>query len=129
MLLDSRDRLATLHEKLEAFLASTEPKLSVEAEVDGDPAPYAEFLPGLRVFKTAGSIVLRRGGDGWLELSGSRPNLERYVAHFYFQQGTESDHHHPDNVDLPEYFTPGSLRLIIEVDSFWEADSDVVPDA
>ena len=129
MLLDSRDRLAALHEQLEAFLVSSEPQFSIEAKVDGDPAPYAEFLPGLRITKTKGPIALRRGPDRWLELSGSCTNLRRYIGHFYFEPGTEADHHHPDNVDLPGYLEPGSLRLIIEADAYWEADRNAVPDA
>jgi hypothetical protein len=48
MLLDSRDRLARLHE-LNAFLASAETHCSIAARCDGDPAPYERFLPGIRV--------------------------------------------------------------------------------
>jgi hypothetical protein len=120
MLLDSRDGLAELHDKLQGFLASEAEQFRAVAETDGDPAPYETFLRGLRISKSTGAILLRQTADEWLELSGSLANLKRYVSYLYFAPGIESDHHHPEHVDLPGYLDPKSLNLIIEADSSWK---------
>jgi hypothetical protein len=58
MLLDSRENLTQVHNSLQAFLSSDEVELELKAKQDGSPAPYEAFLPGLRVRKRAGPIVL-----------------------------------------------------------------------
>ena len=122
MLLDSRDNLAQLHSDLRAFIASASLELSLPAEQSGSPAPYETFLPGLRVRKATGPIVLRHAADGWLELSGSAENLLRYSAYFWFPPGEESAHHYPEHSSVPGYLSPSSMSLIIEADSTWEND-------
>ena len=129
MLLDSRDELARLHDELQSFLLSPRGDFAAAARTDGDPAPYKRFLGGIRVRKSEGPIVLREGADEWLELTGSVSNLRRYVSFFYFEPGTETDHHHPEYVSVPGYFDPSSMSLIIEADAFYETMRDAVPGA
>jgi len=119
MLLDSRDNLAQLHTALQTFLASSSLELLLPAEQSGDPAPYEAFLPGIRVRKTSGPIVLRRLADGWLDLAGSTEHLLRYASFFWFPPGEDSGHHHPEHSRVPGYMSPSSMSLIIEADSTW----------
>jgi len=116
MLLGPGAELNALHAHLSEFLASPEADLSVPAEVTLSPAPYQQFLPGLRLKKTQNSVCLCLANDGWLELSGSVLNLSKYVSHFRFEPPDQDDHHHPDNAN---YMAHGSLRLVIEADSTW----------
>jgi len=60
----------------------------------------------------------------WLILCGSPSNLETYISYFNFSEGEEGNHHHPEYVfdggqPRPNYLSPGSLNLIIELDSEW----------
>jgi hypothetical protein len=116
MLLDSRAKLNALHEELTTFLASGMKEVSIPAEVTFSPAPYQEFLKGLRLQKTQGPIMLRLTRDRWLELTGAEVHLAKYVRHFCFEKREAEGHHHPDNAN---YMAPSSLRLIIEADSTW----------
>jgi hypothetical protein len=119
MLLDSRDNLVELHKRLIAFLSSPARELEVLAQQDGSPAPYEAFLPGLRVRKGSGPIVLSKLPNGWLSLEGSEDNLRRYASYFHFPPDQEAGHHHPENCNLPGYMANSSLNLIIESDSSW----------
>jgi hypothetical protein len=120
MLLDSRENLTQVHDSLQTFLSSDEVELELNAKQDGSPAPYEAFLPGLRVRKGAGPIVLSQLPNGWLVLEGSRENLGRYSSYFYFKPEQKSGHHHPEHCNVPGYLSPGSMNLIIEADSTWE---------
>jgi len=118
VLLDSRAGLVTINESIHRFLASNETTLDLEAEVTGDPSPHLEFVPGLRLHKTEGPILLRNDADGWLHLEGSVSNLAIYASHFLFQE--EFGHHHPELVSKAGYLDPDTLSLIIEADSEWD---------
>ena len=117
MLLDTRVGLAGIHQRIEVFLLSESSNLELAAETAGDPRPSQEFLPGLRITKTEGSIHLRQANDKWLELSGSIGNLRIYASHFLFDK--EDGHHHPEYVSKPGYLSHGTMSLIIEADSGW----------
>ncbi len=119
MVLDSREGLVELHGRLQAFLSANSVELELHAEQDGDPAPYEAFVPGLRVRKGTGPIVLGQASDGWLVLEGSEENLRRYVSYFYFKPEQEAGHHHPENCNVPGYVSSRSMNLIIEADSTW----------
>jgi len=116
MLLDTGAELNVLHERLTKFLASSAESVSFSAEVTLSPAPYQEFLRGLRLQKTQGLVMLRLSQDRWLELTGSEANLAKYVSHFKFNNPDRDDHHHPDNGD---FMARGTLCLIVEADSTW----------
>ena len=116
MLLDSGERLNLLHDQMNSFLASSQKEGVFPAEATFSPAPYQEFLNGLRIFKTQGAIMLKLSPDRWLELSGSESNLAQYINHFHFKKLNEDDHHHPDNAN---YMAKGTMCLIIEADSDW----------
>jgi len=118
MLLDSRKGLASIHESIHRFLNSNETTLCLVADVTGDPSPHLEFVPGLRLHKTEGLILLRNDADGWLHLEGSAPNLTIYASHFLFEK--EYGHHHPELVCKTGYIDPNTLSLIIEADSEWD---------
>ena len=116
MLLDTGAGLNELHQQLNTFLASSVMEDSIPAEVTLSPAPYQEFLKGLRIQKTEGPIMLLLSQDRWLELAGSENNLKNFVSHFYFRKPEEDGHHHPAHAN---YMAAGSLGLIIEADSTW----------
>jgi len=116
MLLDTGEKLNALHKRLITFLNSGVKEESISAEVTYSPAPHDEFLKGLRIQKTKDPVMLRLTEDRWLELTGSETDLAKYFSHFYFDNPSEDDHHHPDNAD---YMTSGSLNLIIEAASTW----------
>ena len=121
ILLGPGAELNVLYAHLSEFLASSETTISLPAEVTGSPAPYQQFLPGLRLKKTHDLVCLSFAEDGWLELSGSASYLSQYVSHFRFDPPGNDGHHHPDNAN---YIASGSLRLIIEADSNWGEAND-----
>ena len=116
MLLDTGAELNVLHEQLKKFLASSAESASFPAEVTLSPAPYQEFLQGLRLQKSQGLVMLRLSQDRWLELTGSEANLANYVSHFKFDRPDIDDHHHPD---YGNYMARGTMCLIVEADSTW----------
>ena len=116
MLLDTGAELNALHLRLNDFLTSSEMSISLPAETTLSPAPYQEFLCGLRLKKSQGLVMLTLTQDRWLELAGSEDNLAKYVSHFKFDKPEEDDHHHTDN---GEHMARGTLRLIVEADSTW----------
>jgi hypothetical protein len=129
MLLDSLDGMNSTHRRLVEFLSSSQSELTLVAKRTGSPAPYDAFLSGFRVRKSEGPINLTLTDDGFLNLSGSSKNLSQYVAHFQFGEKEESTHHHPEHAlhngrPLRGYMAPGSLSLIVEVDSLHVADLD-----
>ena len=71
MLLDTRTGLRELQVRLKAFVVSPVDTASFAAETTGSPAPYDEFLGGLRVQKRSGEASLILAADRWLELSAS----------------------------------------------------------
>lgn len=119
MLLDSLAGMNALHEQLRRFVESDETVLTLPADHAGPAAPYSQLLVGLQIRKTMGPISLELTKQRWLSLSGSTENLARYVAHFQFDDSEEGAHHHPENEQIDGYLTPGTMSLIIEVDSNW----------
>ena len=71
MLLDTRTGLRELQARFKAFVASPVDTASFAAETTGSPAPYDEFVGGLRVQKRSGEASLILAADRWLELSAS----------------------------------------------------------
>lgn len=120
MLLGTGRELNVLHAQLNEFLASRAMETSYPADVTLDPAPYKEFLRGLRLKKAEGLTALRLTDDRWLELTGSEMNLAAYVRHFRFDDPDADDHHHPDS---GSHMARGSLRLIVEADSSWSENA------
>lgn len=116
MLLDTGAGLNALYEQLNLFLSSALKDAVFPADITLNPAPYQEFLNGIRIFKTQGLVMLKLSSDHWLELSGAENNLVQYIANFYFKHPNIDNHHHPDNAD---YMAKDSMRIIIESDSSW----------
>jgi len=116
MLLDKGGRLNALHSQLTSFLESCATETSFPADVTHDPAPFEDFLPGLRVKKAEGKVVLRLADDRWLELAGSKENLAEYIRHFRFDDPDADVHHHPEN---GSHMSRGSMHLVVEADSSW----------
>jgi hypothetical protein len=119
MLLDSLAGMKTLHEQLVRFIESDETVLTLAADHSGLPRPYSRLLLGFQIRKAVGPIRLELTPQRWLSLSGSKENLARYVAFFQFDDSEEGAHHHPEHVHIDGYLAPGSMSLIIEVDSNW----------
>jgi hypothetical protein len=65
MLLDTAQGLRALQKSFDDFLASSSLAASFSAATNGSPAPYGEFLPGLRVSK-GGPKQLVFSVDSWL---------------------------------------------------------------
>ena len=106
MLLDTAQGLRVLRQSFDDFLASPSVTASFSAAMNGSPAPYDEFLLGLRVSK-GGQKQLLISADRWLELSGSPQDLHDFCACL-----TPKENNH-----LHWYGKP--LSLIIEADDFW----------
>lgn len=119
MLLDSLTGINALHERLRRFVTSDETALSLTADRAGSPAPYSELLNGLRIEKRDEAVRLCLTQDRWLQLTGSPVNLERYIGFFRFDDDEEGAHHHPEHVSVAGYIDPGTMSLIIEVDTDW----------
>jgi len=105
MLLDSAQGLRLLHERLAGFLNSGAQEASFPALTSGVPAPYTEFLVGLRLRQDPQRSPLWIADDRWLELSAPSAELQKFVQKFVGL--TDGDHHH-------WYSSP--VSLIIEAD-------------
>ena len=112
MLLDSAQGLRLLHERLAGFLNSGAQEASFPALTSGVPAPYTEFLVGLRLRQDPQRSQLWIADDRWLELSAPSAELQKFVQKFVGL--TDGDHHH-------WYSSP--VSLIIEADD-WRAAHD-----
>jgi hypothetical protein len=109
MLLDSEAGLHALAGDLRTFLGSSVGSAEFRGEMTGDPAPYSEFLPGVRVHKVAsGPPGLEITGDRWLELTASPEDLER--LHSKLARASGSGHTH---------FYAAPFSLILEADDSW----------
>jgi hypothetical protein len=105
MLLDSAEELRGLYRELRRFLESSRSHETFPATTTGDPAPYSEYLGGLRVEKNLGPIQLRISADRWLELCGSPEDLLHLIN--AFRALSDGSHHR-------WYTSP--VSLIIEAD-------------
>jgi len=112
LLLDSAQGLSVLHQRLAEFLGSGAQEASYPALTNGDPAPYTEFLGGLRVRKDPQRLQLRIADDRWLELSAPSADLLKFAERLLVP--TDHAHHH-------WYSTP--VSLIIRADE-WRAAHD-----
>ena len=108
MLLDTRTGLRELQARFKAFVASPVDTASFAAETTGSPAPYDEFLGGLRVQKRSGETSLILAADRWLELSASLRDLESFGQKLTVVD--DGGHNH-------WYCAP--ISLIIEADDLW----------
>ena len=111
MLLDTEQGLRELHSRLLLFVDGDVIKAEFPALIHGSPDPYNEFLPGIRLIKTAGEAVLDMADDRWLELSGSDAELRACAQMFVVSE--EQGHRHL-------YKSP--ISLIIEADNCYESD-------
>jgi hypothetical protein len=107
MLLDSPDGLLTFHAAITEFLASSLSSVSYKANTTGSPAPYSNFLLGLRIKKHETSS-LQYSDDGWLELSGTLIHLNELLECFFDVNDGEHKHWYSNPVSL-----------IVEADSTW----------
>ncbi len=108
MLLDTRGGLRALYQEFAKFLESEAPEYAFQAQTSGSPAPYDEFLRGLRVQKSEEEAKLCFGKDGWLELSGGFAELSEFKDKLLVQE--DGSHNH-------WYGTP--VSLIVEADDEW----------
>ena len=112
MLLDSAQGVRLRHQRLAEFLNSGAQEASCPALTKGDPAPYTEFLLGLRLRTDAQSSELRIADDRWLELKAPAAELQKFAQKLL--GFTDDGHHH-------WYSSP--VSLIIEADD-WRAAHD-----
>jgi hypothetical protein len=122
MILDSLEGMNALHGQLLAFLESDGTSLRMTANTTGPAAPYDELLPVLEFVKIGTSIHVFIAPDRTLTISGGVDNLKVYARAFRFSDGEETGHHHPEYVDRKGYISPGSLSVVVEVDSTYIAD-------
>jgi hypothetical protein len=109
MLLDRKVGLDALALELRAFLDDAVRSANFNAELNGDPAPYSEFLRGLRVHKALnGPPGLEIAGECWLELTATPEDLERLYSKLARARDTGHTH-----------FYAGPLSLILEADDSW----------
>jgi hypothetical protein len=117
MLLESLEGMNSLHEKLIAFLASSENSIALPASSLGSPEPYQELLGGLEVLKGEGPLSLSLTPKRWLRLAGAPQHLAHYLSFFHFEESEEGCHHHREYVEVEGYIAQGSISLLLEVDS------------
>jgi hypothetical protein len=109
MLLDREVELHVLAQEMSAFLEAGGGFAEFRAEMAGDPAPYSEFLPGLRVHKAVdGPPGFEIAADRWLELTASPEDLGMLCAKL--ARATDGGHTH---------FYAGPVSLILEADDSW----------
>jgi hypothetical protein len=113
MLLDTRDGLRTIHRELIKFLESGASEHARQAQTSGSPAPYDEFLKGLRIKRSEKESRLCFGADGWLELSGKDADLVAFSNKLLLQE---------DGVHNHWYGTP--VSLIIQADDEWTGSNE-----
>jgi hypothetical protein len=105
-----------LAKRLSEFIASSQADLVLPAVTTSSPAPYAALLPSLRFAKREGSIVVTLEPGVALSVVGAPENLALWCSHFRFPaHATEGDHHHPEHASKPDFISPDSLSVIIEV--------------
>ena len=98
------------------FLNSSDNHLSITANTTGSPKPYSSFLPSIEFDKNHGAIHVSRSPQGGLYIAGSTDNLQIWCNHFAFPlDASYGDHHHPEQVHRPNYVTPASISVVIEV--------------
>ena len=115
MLLDRQAGLHALALEFRAFLDGSSSSSDFLAEMNGDPAPYAEFLPGLRVHKAPdGPPGLEILSDRWLELTARPEDLEKLYSKL--ARADDTGHTH---------FYAGPLSLILEADDSWPGFGEV----
>ena len=112
MLLDSPGGLRALERKFKEFLESSSPRASFPAITTGDPAPFSEFLGGLRVEKSEGPSQLRFSDDRWLQLIGPPQELSLLAKSL---SGLDDGNHH--------HWYTSPVSLIIEADE-WRASCE-----
>jgi hypothetical protein len=112
MLLDSPKGLREFDREFRRFLESSSPHASFPAIATGSPAPYSEFLSGLRVEKSQGPIQLRLAADRRLELIGPPQELLQLAKAF---SGLDDGNHH--------HWETTPVSLIIEADE-WRASCE-----
>jgi hypothetical protein len=124
MLVDSLTGMNETHNRLQDFLLWEQKSTYLPADCSGSAEPYQELLHGFEIVKSEGPLKLSITNQRNLLLAGSVKNLLYCMRHFKFDAGEEGEHHHPEYVlvngePLPGYIAPGTLSLIIEVDSEW----------
>jgi len=108
MLLDTEEGLRALHQRMAGFIASTEKEAVFAAQTSGSPAPYEEFLGGLRVQKRDGEARLCVAEDHWLELSGPLERLQAFAEKLLV---TEAEGH--------RHWYGVPVSLILEADNYY----------
>ncbi|WP_193747481.1 hypothetical protein [Cellvibrio sp. OA-2007] len=102
MLLSTRKSLEKIGNRILEFSESPENELTIKAETNGSPEPYAELLPGIRIRKSETDHTLYFGSDRYLELEISKADLQAFCATFSLK---ETSHRH---------WYSGPISLIIE---------------
>ena len=117
MILDSLDGMNGLYDQVMSFLQSDQRMLRIDADDKGDSGPYDERLAAFEFRKSDGPIMLSLSSSGILSAVGSVENLLIYAQSFRFSNDEEGNHHHPEYVDRERYMMPGTMSLIVEVNS------------
>lgn len=113
---DTLDGLNALAARLSAFLDSDDQRIIVPADTTSSPLPYTALLPTITFQKGNGPILVTLSVSSGVHVSGSLANLKTWCRHFGFPStATDGDHHHPDQVQLPQYVAAHSACPIIEV--------------
>jgi hypothetical protein len=109
MLLDREAGLRSLSARIRSFLQNSSQACIFEAETDGNPAPYSEFLSGWRVEKVnSGDPVAWISDNRHLELKATVADLEDLCLRL--EKTAEGGHTH---------FNASPVSLVFEADSSW----------
>ncbi len=116
MITDSVMGLNALAARLAKFLTSDDKCLFIAADTSGSPQPYDALLAGVEIEKGTGPILVARDSSKGLRVTGSVDNLKTWGSYFSFPaDARHGDHHHPENVDRPNYIDSRTLSVIIEM--------------
>ena len=105
MVIDTRSALTELSERVRTVAASANQFSEYPAAVSGRPAPYDEFLRGMRIKIIQGQSNVEISRDRWLNLELSCDDLDKLCDNLIVNE--DGAHNHL-------YTTP--ISLIIEAD-------------
>jgi hypothetical protein len=84
--------------------------------MQGSPAPYKEFLNGIRIEFRTGLFRASMTPNRWLLLSGDERSLHCAASYFRFPiPSTPGEHHHLERYEGMDWIEPDTEPLVITV--------------
>ena len=91
--------------------------LRIEAQTDGDPSPYTQWLNGLTVSRGTGPVRAEVLEQTTLEILGAPDLMATFASFWQFApDAPQGAHFHHEYLDGSTTIAPDSLPLVIEVE-------------